>query len=68
MKKDEFRSKLEFRLLWWEMEEIEPLTPFSDVRRSPSNELMTYHESNEIPAPIRTTKEERVLNPESYIL
>jgi hypothetical protein len=57
MKKDEFRSRLEFRLLWWEMEEIEPLTP-----------LTTCNESNEVPTPVRKTKEERVLDPESNIL
>ena len=62
MKKDEFR------VIWWEMEAIEPLTPFSDVRRSPSNELMTYHESNEVPTTLRSTKEEGVLDPKRYIL
>ncbi len=57
MKKDEFRSKLDFRLLWWEMEEIEPLTP-----------LTTCNESNEVPTPVRKTKEKGVFDPESNIL
>ena len=51
MKKDEFR------VIWWEMEEVEPLTP-----------LTTCNESNEVPTPVRKTKEEGVLDPESNIL
>ena len=51
MKKDEFR------VIWWEMEAIEPLTP-----------LTLCNETNEVPAPVRQTKEERVCNSESHIL
>ena len=47
----------DFELIWKEMEEIEPLTPLSNIRRSPSNELMTYHESNEIFTSVRSTQE-----------
>ena len=36
--------------VWWEMEEIEPLTP-----------ITSRYESNEIPTTVRQTKEEGVL-------
>ena len=39
----------EFESIWWEMEELEPLTPIT----SP------YYESNEVSTPVRQTKEER---------
>lgn len=38
--------------VWWEMEEIEPLTP----------NTKPYHENNEVPPTIPETQEERVLN------
>ena len=44
-------NEKELAKVWWEMEEIEPLTP----------NTTPYHESNEIPSPVRQTKEERVL-------
>ena len=40
----------EFESIWWEMEELEPLTPIT----SP------YYESNEVLTPVRQTKEERL--------
>ena len=52
MKKDEFRSKLEFRLLWWEMEEIEPLTP----------NTKPYNETNEVPIEVSVPEKEGFLN------
>ena len=36
----------DFELIWWEMEELEPLTP-----------VTTCNESDEIPFEIRQTKE-----------
>ena len=47
----------EFRVIWWEMEAIEPLTP-----------LNLYNETNEVPAPVRKTKEEGVCDPEGDVL
>ena len=43
-------KKKEFESIWWEMEELEPLTP----NTSP------YYESNEVSTPVRQTKEERL--------
>ena len=43
-------NEKELKKVWWEMEEIEPLTP----NTSP------YYESNEILTSVRSTKEKRV--------
>ena len=44
-------NEQELAKVWWEMEEIEPLTP----------NTTPYHESNEIPTTVRSTQEEGVL-------
>jgi|DEB0MinimDraft_10_1074344.scaffolds.fasta_scaffold77794_2 hypothetical protein len=42
-------TKTEFETVWWEMEEIEPLTPIINLR----------NETNEIPSPVQITKKEK---------
>ena len=43
-------NEQELAKVWWEMEEIEPLTP-----------ILSRYESNEVSTTVRQTKEERVL-------
>jgi len=45
-------TKTDFETVWWEMEEIEPLTPIINLR----------NETNEIPSPVRQAQEERLRN------
>ena len=46
----------EFESIWWEMEELEPLTPF------------TSHNYYEIPLAVRQTEEKGLCDPEIDIL